>query len=66
MNAKFEEWYDKKVKKINSLRALLAKEPDNSKLQYRITELEKKLFDYIVNSGKDLEQFLAYEKELND
>jgi hypothetical protein len=63
MNSKFEKFYDKKAKKIQGLREALKTNPENAALKTVIEEEERKLYQYVVTSGKELEKFMQHERE---
>jgi len=62
-----DRFYEKKVKKINDLQEALRNDPENESLQAEIKKEEEELFAYVVQSSKELEQFLdLYEVNTSD
>ncbi len=60
-------FYERRVKKINDLQEALKNDPENENLQAEIKKEEEELFAYVVQSSKELEQFLGlYEVNTND
>jgi len=62
-----DRFYEKKVKKINELQEALKNDPENESLKTEIKKEEEELFSYVVQSSKELEQFLdLYEVNTSD
>lgn len=55
---RFEKKYDRHVKKIQALRDQLKQDPDNQEIVAQIRQEEDTLFNYVLNSSKELETFL--------
>lgn len=55
---RFEKKYDRHVKKIQVLRDQLKQAPDNQEIVAQIRQEEDTLFNYVLNSSKELETFL--------
>ncbi len=55
---RFEKKYDRHVKKIQALRDQLKQAPDNQEIVAQIRQEEDTLFNYVLNSSKELETFL--------